>query len=145
MTRRERSPLLLLVVLLGVGLLTAAYAIWTLEANVRQQQQTVAALLDQSERDRQALSEQQQLVRLLQGQVLKLGGTPVLTVPATPQQRPSAPSSGGVPSATPTRSAGSPRPTPARTPRPTGSPSQSPTPTPSPSASCAVKIGPICL
>lgn len=153
MTRRERNPMLALVGVLGLGLLAAAYAIWTLESQVRgnqslirQQQQAVSELLARDAANTQALSDQQRLTRALQAQVLKLGGKPLLTAPAAPPQRPSPTSTGAVPATTPTPSAPRPSATPRPTPRPT--PSQSPTPKPSPTPSptpCAVKVGPICL
>lgn len=157
--RRDRPTLVVYVVLLGFGLLTAAYAIWVqgtqIRANqslIRQQQQTVDALLRQNVEDKQALEAQQRLVRGLQAQVQKLGGTPLLTAPAAPATpRPAGPTGAG-PSTTQRSAAPHPRSTTRPTTRPTGSPSQSPTPKPSPTPSpkpsptpCVVKLGPICL
>ena len=152
MSRRERLPMLGLVGVLGLGLLAAAYAIWTLEAQVRanqslirQQQSAVSELLARDAANTQALSDQQRLVRLLQSQVLKLGGTPALSAPPQPQPAASPRSSGGAPTMTPTPSAPRPSATPGPTPRPTGSPTHSPTPSPSPSPSCLVNVGRVCL
>lgn len=154
MTRHDRNnPMLALVGVLGLGLLAAAYAIWTLEAQVRsnqalirQQQQAVSALLARDAENTQALSDQQRLTRALQAQVLKLGGKPLLNAPAAPPPQPSPTSTGAAPTRTPTP----PAPRPSATPRPTHTPapSQSPTPNPSPTPSptpCVVKVGPICL
>lgn len=152
---RQRQPLLALVALLGFGLIAAAYAIWSLEAQVRanqnlvrQQQKTVAALLARDAENTQELQDQRRLVQGLQAQVLKLGGTPLLTAPAVPSPRPSQPSTSDGPATS--RPSAAPRPTSTRSPTPQPSPTQyppnpTPTPAPSPSQSCTVKVGPVCL
>ena len=140
----RRNPSMAFVVLLGIGLLTSAYAIWTLETQVKQQQQTVRALIAQSEQDRQALSAQQRLTQALQQQVRQLGGEPILTPPAPEPTPPASRSSGAVPTTTPRPAASSPSPRPSPTPS-RSHPSVSPSPTPSPSQTCLVKAGPLCL